>query len=457
MRFSGLHQHLSRYFSGGTFRARFASGAMWVLIGMGLSQVISALSSIVIARVLSQELFGEFGMVRNTVTMFGALAGLGLGLTANKFIAELRDSDPARAGRILALTMTLAIISGTIAAVALAGAADYLAARTLKAEHLAPYLRLSAPLLTMLVISGVQLGALSGLEQFRALSVLTIATGLTVSLAAAIGALVGGIEGAFYGMLIGSFLNLLLLEMVVTRLRRRKQMRMATGGMWGERHVLHSFAMPSMLAGLMVTPVTWAALRLLFIGQNGAAETAVFQAANQLRMVALFIPGAIAQVVLPVLSNIQSEVDASRYQRAVRLTALACLAAGAIVALPLMIASPHVMGLFGPSFSSGWLVLCLLCGSAILQATNNVIGQALAALNKMWWGFWLNCLWAIEFLIAAALLVQHGAAGLAGAYLISYLLHTAQVWLFVTLAIRRRGFWQASPVQVPSGVANEWI
>ncbi len=456
MLFPALQQRLVQLFPAGTVRARFAHGAAWVLLGMGLSQVVAAVSSIVIARVLGQEMFGEFGMVRNTVLMVGTLAGFGLGVTTNKFIAELRDSDPGRAGRVLALTTTLAAISGAVVSLLLAGAADYVAVHTLGAEHLSGYIRICAPLLIMLVLGGVQLGAISGLEQFRVLSLVTTATGLTLALTAALGALVRGIEGAFYGTLAGSFINLALLEGVVTVLRRRKGIQFAFGGMWRERSILLSFAVPSMLAGAMVAPVTWAGLRLLFIRQNGAAETALFQAASQLRMLALFVPGALAQVVLPVLSNLQAGGDAVRYQRAVRLTALACLAASTVVAIPLMGASPQLMALFGQSFSSGWLVLCLMCAAAVLQATNNVIGEALAALSRMWWGFWLNCLWAVEFLIAAWLLVRNGAAGLAGAYLVSYLLHTVQVWIFVMLAIRYRRSWQGSPVNVP-GAAREWV
>jgi len=212
-----------------------------------------------------------------------------------------------------------------------------------------------------------------------------------------------------------------------------------------------------MLAGLMVAPVTWAGLRLLFIRHDGAGEAAVFQAANQLRMLALFVPSAIAQVVLPVLSNIQADVDALRYQRAIRVAAMACLVTGAAVAVPLMAASPQMMGLFGTSFSSGWLVLCLMCGAAVLQATNTVIGEALAALSKMWWGFWLNCLWGVEFLVAASLLVRYGAAGLAGAYVVSYLLHTVQVWALVTYVIRRRPEWHRSQLDPHAATASEWV
>lgn len=455
MVFPPIRRYALRYFPPGTLRARFASGAAWVLVGMGASQLVAALSSIVIARVLGKEVFGEFGMVRNTIMMFGALAGLGLGLTTNKFVAEFRDSNPSRAGRILGLTMTLGFISGALVSAWVAFAADYLALQTLNAAHLAPYIRICAPLLLMSVLNGVQLAAISGLEQFRVLAWLTAVTVATVALASALGALGWGIQGALYGTVLGAFVNLLVLEVAGAPLRRSKSIPVAFRGIWQERGIIFSFAIPSMFSGLMVGPITWAALRLLFIRPDGPGQTALFNAATQIRALALFVPSAIAQVVMPMFSNLQAGVDAGRYQRAVRLSVMACFAAGVAVSVPLIVASPQIMGLFGPGFSSGWVVMCLLCLSAVLQATNTVIGQALAALSKMWWGFFLNCLWAAEFLAASWLLVRHGATGLGWAYLISYALHTMQVWAFVMFAIRRHPEWKLAPVPPPVA-SGEW-
>jgi O-antigen/teichoic acid export membrane protein len=455
MVYPAIRRNVQRYFPAGTLRARVASGATWVLVGIGLSQIAAALSSIAIARLLGKETFGEFGMVRNTIMMFGALAGLGLGLTTNKFVAEFRDNDPSRAGRILGLTLALGVISGVAVSVWVALAADYLALRTLNAGHLAAYIRICAPLLAFSVVNGVQMAAISGLEQFRAFAWLTAVTVLTVAVASVVGAAGWGMQGALSGTVLGGFINLILLEAVGAPLRRKKNVPVRFRGIWQERGIILSFAMPSMFSGLMVGPITWAALRFLFIRPDGPGQTALFNAANQIRALALFIPGAIAQVVMPMFSNLQAGVDARRYHRAVRLSSLASLAAGLAVAAPLIVASPQVMGLFGPGFSSGWVVLCLLCLAAVLQATNTVIGEALAALNKMWWGFMLNCLWAAEFLLASWLLVRYGATGLGWAYLISYVLHTLQVWVFVLFAIRRHPEWSAAPVRVPLA-GGEW-
>ena len=51
-------------------------------------------------------------MIQSTVGMFGVFAGFGLGLTATKHVAEFRQSDPDRAGRIIGLSGLFAIGPG---------------------------------------------------------------------------------------------------------------------------------------------------------------------------------------------------------------------------------------------------------------------------------------------------------------------------------------------------------
>ncbi len=53
---------------------------------------------------LGKEEFGKLGIVQSTVGMFQVFAGFGLGLTATKYVAEFRDSDPAKTGRIIGLS-----------------------------------------------------------------------------------------------------------------------------------------------------------------------------------------------------------------------------------------------------------------------------------------------------------------------------------------------------------------
>ena len=73
---------------------RLARGAFWSLVGTVLSRALSVVSSILVARMLGKVGMGELGMIQSTVGIFSAFAGLGMGVTATKFVAENRTRDP---------------------------------------------------------------------------------------------------------------------------------------------------------------------------------------------------------------------------------------------------------------------------------------------------------------------------------------------------------------------------
>ena len=69
-------------------------GAFWSLLGTVVSRGLSLASSVFVARWLGKESFGEFGVLQTTVGMFAVFAGFGMGLTATKHVAELRQATP---------------------------------------------------------------------------------------------------------------------------------------------------------------------------------------------------------------------------------------------------------------------------------------------------------------------------------------------------------------------------
>ena len=137
-----------------SLRGRFARGAVWSLIGAVIAQGASLAASVITARLLGRDQFGEYGMIQSTVGMLGIFAGLGLGITATKYVAEFRNRDPERAGRIIALGCAVAIVSGGLLALCLLAYAPVLAAKTLNAPALADELRIASVLLFFNALTG---------------------------------------------------------------------------------------------------------------------------------------------------------------------------------------------------------------------------------------------------------------------------------------------------------------
>ena len=157
---------------------RLARGAFWSLAGSLISRGLGLIAAIWVGRILGRVEFGEFGIIQNTIGMFGVLAGFGMSITANKHVAEFKVTDPERAGRILSMSSLVAWITSSTMAVLLAIAAPWVADRMLAAPHLESALRISALLMLLSGVNGAQGGALSGFEAFKPLARISLLTGL---------------------------------------------------------------------------------------------------------------------------------------------------------------------------------------------------------------------------------------------------------------------------------------
>ena len=66
--------------------------SFWALLGNVLGKGLALVAGIAVARFLGSEEYGEYGMIRNNLTMIAIFSSLGLGYTATKFIAECKGN-----------------------------------------------------------------------------------------------------------------------------------------------------------------------------------------------------------------------------------------------------------------------------------------------------------------------------------------------------------------------------
>ncbi len=159
--------YLSRLIPNNSIGRRVVGGFSWLLLGAVISRGLYLLSLYFVARILGKEVFGEFGVIQSTFFTMQLLAGFGLGTTATKYVAEYRQKDPEKAGRIIGLAGITATSSGALMSAGLYLIAPWLCANTLGAPHLSEPLRWSGIAVFLGAINGVQVGVLSGLEAFK--------------------------------------------------------------------------------------------------------------------------------------------------------------------------------------------------------------------------------------------------------------------------------------------------
>jgi len=422
-------------FSADALRQRFARGALWSLAGAAAAQGSNLVASVIAARFLGGDRFGRYGIIQSTVGMLGVFAGLGLGLTATKYVAEFRVVDPQRAGRIIGLGRSVAVLSGGLLALALLASAPLLASRTLNAPGLAAELRIASVLLFCNALNGAQIGALSGFEAFRSIARVNLTQGLTAIPVTVIFVFLWGLPGAVWALAVTAAVACTISQIALRGQCKAFGIQSHLSFGWSERRVLWTFSTPAFLSGALVGPATWAASTMLVNEPRGFVAMGIFSAASQWRNAIGFIPYVLAQFALPLLSNLNGEGDTVQYGKALRWNLILTAVASAGVALPVVLGAPYIMRLYGRSFEQGWLVLVLSAATAVMRCINGVVGTAILSAGSVWVGFAFNAMWAAVFLAGAYWLVPaHLALGLAGAMLSAYIAHT--VWQ--ALYLRRR-------------------
>jgi O-antigen/teichoic acid export membrane protein len=412
---------------------RLLRGAFWTMVGSVVSRAMGLAAAILAARVVGRMVYGQLGIIQSTVGMLGTLAGFGMSTTATKYVAELRQKDPVRAGRIIALCSLSSWMLSLALAIALLCLAPWLCEHTLAAPQLTGYLRTSAPLLVLAGINGAQLGVLFGFEAFRSVARVNSITGLVNFPLIVGGALLFGLTGIILGMILAQAVGCLLNWRALRLEAGRNGVRISYSSCLTDLPIVWHFSIPSVLTQVLISAVGWATATLLVRQPNGYSEMGAFNAANQWFNAALWLPMMIGNAALPVLSE---RFGAADDHNSVKLLSMSVKING-LMLLPVValgcFASPYIMMSYGAGFKGTWPTLVAVLITAGLVGLELPIGEFLSACGRVWVGFWSNLGWGIIFISSCVWLLKWGAVGLASARMLAYLLHAVFILIYVII------------------------
>lgn len=406
--------------------------SFWILLGNVISKFILLVATILMTSYLGKDEYGQFGIIKSTILMFAMFAGLELGMTATKYIAQYRISDKDKVERIVGLSNLFAIVISVVVSVLVYVFSKEIAIQ-INAPRLYPEIRISSFILFFSSLNGIQNGILAGIEKFKNLSINNAIAGILSSIGLVIASKYYGLDAVV--MAFGAnFVLLFLLNLITLKKYFYSEFRVNVFGKENlkESEVLWKFSLPAILAGLMVGPVTWYCNYLLVNQPNGYNQMANFDIANQWRNTILFIPAALAQIALPLLaSSFDNKED---YKIIFNKNLKINIYLGLVLVIAFVLLSPFIVYFYGEKYNDALVPIIIMFVTTGFITVNNVIGQAIASQGKMWLGFYVNLVWAIALIFSCYILVvkyQLGAIGICMAYLISYIIHTIIQFIYI--------------------------
>lgn len=399
---------------------RFGRGVFWNLVGTGFAQGSVFLAAIVLARILGKEGFGEFGMIQSTLLTLTSIAQVSTGLTATKYVAEFRDADKARAGRVLGLCSVLTLATGVVAMALLLISAPWMAAHVLAAPHLATSLSISAAFVLFSVMNGYQVGALAGLESYKSISIYGAMLGVVHLAVCALGAVIWGLHGALAGMAVSALLRWAVYGIVLRSETGKHSITLQRREGLKEREILYKFALPAALAGLTTMPAIWLGNAFLVRQPNGFAEMGIYSAAINLRTIVLFVPVLFNSVSVSLINSHKGQKDNNLYKLAFLLNLKVTLVTALSGAILMWSCGEWAIGLFGADFvgKNITVMMLLMSISVVFEAVGIAVYQLIQSHAKMWLSFFAIALPRDVLIVVTAyfLTQRYGSAGLAGAY-----------------------------------------
>jgi len=425
---------------------RLASGSFWILISTMATRALSLVSTIIVARLLGKEVYGELGIYNSTLEMVGIFTGFGLGTTATKFIAQYRSAEPARAGRVIGLVSLSSLVLSSTIAVALFFNSRFLAEEALHRASMQPLLQIGSATVIVYTLSGIMTECLAGFEAFRKNAMISFWQGLTVPMVTIPGVYFLGVYGVVIaGMTSGAVGLILGFIALRSEAVHYKVPIVFSRNIWNEWKILPNFSLPALIASILFVPVSWATNLMVVKLPNGYAEMGRYTVANQWRMVFFVMQGFLSTAMFPILSEQHSKEDKHDFVSVVGLNFRVTLLHGLPIVVALIAMSHFLALLYGAQFEDAQPIIVVLSVVSFLSFLNATVGVSLAGSGRMWTGALMNLGWGIALLASAAWLIPvYRAFGLALAMLIAYFVHS---------------LWQIGYVELtlaPRVVSKEW-
>jgi len=411
---------------------KIVRGTFWMFVGVLISKIFDLTSLFFVARYLPVEDFGKLSIIKSSVQTFVIFTTASLGLTATKYMAKLFPQDKEKTSIVLSFLRLIIPILGFVLSLIIFFFSDIIAQYLFNDLSLVTATKLMAVAFFFSSLNAFQKGVLAGFEEFKIISILSIASGSLNGVLMIFSAYHYGLTGTFFVIAINSFFIWLISIYFTNRSISKRQIEFKLGRFNYIKSILFSFTIPSFMSGLLVTPTIWYCNLLLIGISDGYVEMALYTAAYNLALLTITINSVIGKVFYPIVMKSFNKnnifID--------KINLILPFMLGVAINTPLII-FPEVMGFaYGVKYNNhhAYLTLVLILNFTIIMAFKDGIARNFAAANLMWFSFFSNLMWASMAIISMNFLKDEGSIGRALSFLLAYIISNL---IFVFFYIRK--------------------
>ncbi len=399
------------------------SNSIWIIGGTVISRAILVSISIVLSKYWGETVLGQYSAVRSSINMYTIFATAGVGLASTKYIAENLRTNKNELLISIKVLHYLSVIFIVIVASIYLVSSGVMSSVFLGSAELKTSLIAGGLLLIFGSINSIQLGSLYGFKDFKSAAINQISSAFIEFPLVLLGLYFYGLVGAFLGSGTSAAINVFLNKMTLNNVYLKYGIHKKSIVFKKNFYKILQFTIPAAFSSFLVVPIFWY-LRSTILRNAGFKELALFEIADQWRMLILFVPLNLSRVLLPYLSSLEGEKNLTKSRQVFKYMVVINAVTSFFIALIVFVFANKILNLYGPNYNDIRPII-ILAVSTIFSSAADVIGQRIVSKSQTWTGMIFNCLWAVNVLLLNKVLIDHFSApiSVSCAILASYFLH----------------------------------
>lgn len=405
--------------------------SFWALFGNAANKGLALVAGVLIARFLGTELYGEYGMIKNTLLYIAVFSTFGLGFTSTKFVSQSKEKSPEKLPIIINAASCVSIIFSGIMCLFVLVFAEQIA-HFLEAENLTDILRYTAVTIVFNSLATVQIGILAGLQEFKASAYINFVVGLITFVSSVLLTYFYSLEGAIIALLISNIINCVLNLLYIQK--KQSVFVKSAEQMLAEAKTMIKFSTPIAIQELAFSVSFWLS-NLLLIKMANYSELGLYSAAAQWAGAILFIPGVLQNVMLSYLSKTADKGDdhALMLKRSLIINFVSAFVPFVII----FCLTSYIVSWYGPSYNGLGLVLNLSVLLTVVRCLVQVYVQEYIAIGATWALCFIRLGRDIISLVGAAVLIQCYEQNAAALYCVAFMVASVLCLLVLYLYHKR--------------------
>lgn len=368
----------------------------WALIGSILGKGLSLMAGIVVARFLGKEIYGEYGMIKNTLFQIAVFSTLGLGYTGTRFISKYLNSEKEHVGMYIRIIYNITfMMSGLLALLTFIFSKQI--AIFLEVPENALAFKFTALIIIANAVNTAQVGILSGYKDFKVIAKNNTLGGIMTFVSSVGLTYIWGLYGALIALLVSMIFNAVINSLSIGK--KTKELPSFQSNKAIKYKEFISFSIPIALQESLYSVVAWS-ISVMMIKFSTYGELGLLQAANQWGNIVLFIPGVLKNVIL---SHFSSTSDVLLLRKRMILTNFF---ATFIPMVGVFMFSRFISSFYGPSFNGLPVVMVFACMAAVPSSIAGVVLYELISAGRTWLSFLFRILRDVANLVLIFIILK---------------------------------------------------